>query len=75
MLIRKIWVGVITLPITLYKLVVSPLLGHNCRFYPSCSDYTKQAIIKHGAIKGVWLGIKRLSKCHPWGGSGEDEVK
>lgn len=57
-----------------YQLLVSPLLGQNCRFYPSCSHYMIEAIEQKGIIKGVYLGIKRLSKCHPWHEGGLDPV-
>ena len=57
-----------------YQLFLSPILGSNCRFQPTCSSYTYEAIQKYGAIKGVWLGIKRILKCHPWGNSGYDPV-
>ncbi|NCT41299.1 MAG: membrane protein insertion efficiency factor YidD [Alphaproteobacteria bacterium] len=52
--------------IKIYAACVSPFLGRNCRFQPSCSLYAHDAIEKHGALKGTWLAIKRLSKCHPW---------
>ena len=58
----------------LYKYILSPFLGTNCRFQPTCSEYCKEAVEKHGAFKGLWLGLKRISKCHPWGGSGIDNV-
>ena len=57
-----------------YKLLISPLLGTNCRFLPSCSDYAYQVITDKGVIKGGVLAIKRLTKCHPWGKSGYDPV-
>ncbi len=57
-----------------YKYVISPILGQNCRFYPSCSDYTAQAIEKHGALKGAHLGLKRIFRCHPWNPGGFDPV-
>jgi len=57
-----------------YQLFLSPVLGSSCRFEPTCSSYTQQAIEKHGAFKGVWLGIKRMGKCHPWGKGGYDPV-
>ncbi|TYL48287.1 membrane protein insertion efficiency factor YidD [Marinomonas sp. IMCC 4694] len=57
-----------------YQLIISPFLGNNCRFYPSCSHYMIQAIEQHGVIKGVYLGLKRLSKCHPWHEGGIDPV-
>lgn len=52
----------------------SRILPPTCRYAPSCSEYTIQAIVKYGAIKGSWLGFKRLMRCHPWGGSGYDPV-
>lgn len=60
--------------IKLYSLLISPLLGSNCRYYPSCSEYSHQAFERYGVIKGAYLTIKRLSRCHPWGGSGYDPV-
>ncbi|MBP8173639.1 MAG: membrane protein insertion efficiency factor YidD [Aeromonadaceae bacterium] len=60
--------------IRLYQLLVSPLLGQRCRFYPSCSQYTVEAIRLHGVIKGIWLGSKRLLKCHPLHAGGYDPV-
>jgi putative membrane protein insertion efficiency factor len=57
-----------------YKLGVSPFLGQNCRFYPSCSDYAAEAISVHGSLKGSWLATKRLCKCHPWHAGGCDPV-
>ncbi|ADI38936.1 UPF0161 protein azo3990 [Waddlia chondrophila 2032/99] len=60
--------------ITLYQWCIRPLLGQNCRFSPSCSEYGKEALIKHGAIKGLWLILKRLIKCHPRHPGGCDPV-
>lgn len=57
-----------------YQLLVSPLLGPRCRYAPSCSEYFIEAITRHGAVKGGWLGLKRLLRCHPWGSSGYDPV-
>lgn len=57
-----------------YKLGVSPFLGQNCRFYPSCSDYAAEAVRLHGALKGSLLAGKRLCKCHPWHAGGLDFV-
>jgi putative membrane protein insertion efficiency factor len=64
----------LTLPIKLYKKLISPLLPNACRFHPTCSEYCKQAINKHGVFRGLFLGIYRLLRCNPWGGSGIDEV-
>jgi hypothetical protein len=60
--------------IKIYQWVISPVLGPKCRFTPSCSQYAAEALKKHGVVKGMWLAIKRLSRCHPWGGSGYDPV-
>ena len=58
----------------LYQLIISPLIGPSCRFYPSCSQYSIEAFENHGLIKGFYLSIKRLSKCHPGNSGGIDEV-
>jgi len=60
--------------IKLYQILLSPLFGKQCRFEPTCSRYSAQAINKHGSFKGLILTIKRLFKCHPWGTSGHDPV-
>ena len=68
--LRKIYI----LPIRLYQWLISPLLGSVCRFTPSCSHYTVEAIEEWGIFKGTWLGLKRISRCHPWGGHGYDPI-
>jgi len=60
--------------IKIYQIVLSPLLGKTCRFNPTCSNYSKLSIDKFGIIKGFYLSIKRLLRCHPWGSSGYDPV-
>jgi putative membrane protein insertion efficiency factor len=60
--------------IKVYKFLISPMLGRNCRFYPTCSEYTHEAIQKHGLLKGLLLGTKRLLKCHPFHSGGVDPV-
>ena len=60
--------------IQLYRWFLSPLLGAACRFTPTCSQYGKEAIEKFGPFKGAWLTIKRIGRCHPWGGHGHDPV-
>ena len=62
------------IPIKLYQILLSPLLGQSCRYHPTCAQYAVEAIEKYGPIKGIWLGIKRIARCHPWGGSGHDPV-
>lgn len=64
----------VSLPIRFYRLVISPLLGSNCRFTPTCSSYAMEALRKHGAFKGGWLATRRILRCHPLGGSGIDNV-
>lgn len=60
--------------IQLYRLGISPILGSSCRYYPTCSHYSLDAIKIHGPLKGTWLAIKRVTSCHPLGGSGFDPV-
>ena len=60
--------------VRIYQGVLSPYLPNSCRYTPTCSLYMIQAIQKHGAVKGIWLGLKRFSRCHPWGGHGHDPV-
>lgn len=69
-LINKIFI----FPVRLYQIFISPLLGSNCRYQPTCSHYMIQAIEEWGPIKGGWLGIKRIGRCHPWGSHGHDPV-
>lgn len=57
-----------------YQLLLSPMLGQNCRFYPSCSNYAREAIATHGAARGGWLAARRLCRCHPWNAGGHDPV-
>ena len=65
---------VLVLPIRVYQLLVSPLLGPRCRFYPSCSAYAVEALQRHGALRGSWLAVRRLGRCHPWNPGGPDPV-
>lgn len=62
------------LPIRAYRLILSPLLGPHCRYHPSCSAYALEALRRHGALRGGGLALRRIARCHPWGGSGVDEV-
>ncbi len=65
---------ILILPIKFYQLAISPLLGPSCRYEPTCSHYMIQAIEEWGVIRGTWMGLKRIGRCHPWGGHGEDPV-
>jgi len=62
------------IPIRIYQRFISPFLGSNCRYEPTCSQYAVEAINEWGIFKGTWLGFKRISRCHPWGGMGHDPV-
>jgi putative membrane protein insertion efficiency factor len=57
-----------------YQLALSPMLGQNCRFYPTCSNYAIEAVRSHGALRGSWLALRRLGRCHPWCAGGVDPV-
>ena len=67
---RKIISGIIGL----YRYLVSPILGPNCRYTPTCSEYSQEAVMKFGVFKGGWIAIKRILSCHPWGKDGYDPV-
>ena len=78
---RKVFTVVLLLPrnvcvlmLRVYRTVISPLYGDVCRYYPSCSHYALNAIQEHGVIKGIWLGSRRLARCHPWAAGGVDDV-
>jgi putative membrane protein insertion efficiency factor len=68
--LRQIFV----LPIIAYQGIISPFLPASCRYTPTCSQYAKEAILKYGAMKGFWMALKRIVRCHPWGGKGYDPV-
>ena len=65
---------ILAVPVRAYRLIFSPWLGQNSRFQPTCSAYALEALNKHGGIKGGWLAIRRIARCHPWGSSGIDNV-
>lgn len=67
-------VWLLILPIRGYRQILSPWLGHACRFQPSCSAYAIEALQTHGPLRGLWLTARRLARCNPWGGSGYDPV-
>ena len=60
--------------IRVYQWTLSPILGPNCRYLPSCSDYALEAIERHGAVQGLWMALRRLLRCHPWAAGGYDPV-
>jgi len=70
----RIFSRILVLLVKVYQHTISPLFGANCRFTPTCSNYTIEAIKVWGPIKGSWLGMKRIAKCHPWGSHGLDPV-
>ncbi|MEK9852724.1 MAG: membrane protein insertion efficiency factor YidD [Flavobacteriaceae bacterium] len=74
MRLKNILISPLLLIIKVYQNFISPLLPPSCRFQPSCSQYAKEALIKYGLLKGCFLAVKRISKCHPWGGSGYDPI-
>lgn len=71
---RKIINAIFIFPVKIYQWIISPILPNSCRFTPTCSHYMIDSIKEWGPIKGIWLGTKRISKCHPWGGMGYDPV-
>lgn len=66
--------GVLLLALRGYQYAIRPMLGANCRFFPSCSDYAREAVERHGAARGVWLAARRLARCHPYHPGGYDPV-
>ncbi|TCW32911.1 membrane protein insertion efficiency factor YidD [Gulbenkiania mobilis] len=60
--------------IRFYQLAISPWIAPRCRYQPTCSSYALEAVSRHGACKGGWLALRRIARCHPWGGSGYDPV-
>ena len=65
---------ILSLPVRAYRLVLSPYVGNGCRYQPTCSVYALDALERHGALKGGWLALRRIGRCHPWGGYGYDPV-
>ena len=72
--LNTVLAGFVGALINAYRRFISPMFPPSCRYQPTCSEYTLTAIAHHGAIKGVWLGLKRIGRCHPWGGEGFDPV-
>jgi len=74
LLLRNGLVVLLLIPVKLYQWCISPVLGASCRYTPTCSAYTVEALKKHGPFKGMYLAIKRIISCNPWGGHGHDPV-
>lgn len=72
--ISALLVLLLTMPIRFYRRFISPFTPASCRFTPTCSQYALEALRKHGPLRGLWLSLRRLLRCHPWGGSGYDPV-
>ena len=73
-MINRIFTLPLIIFIKFYQLFVSPIIGHNCRYLPTCSEYTIECLKNFGLIKGTFLSFKRISKCHPWGSHGYDPI-
>ena len=71
---RALLVKPFLLLIRAYQLAISPMLGSRCRFYPSCSDYSMAALLRHGLFRGLWLSFRRIGRCHPWNPGGYDPL-
>jgi putative membrane protein insertion efficiency factor len=71
---RTLFKHILLIIIRLYQSLISPLTPASCRFTPTCSQYAAEAVLKHGPFRGGWLALKRIARCHPWGGSGYDPV-
>lgn len=74
MIIKKFLAKLLIYLVRFYQLAISPLYAPTCRFTPTCSSYAIEALKKHGPLKGLWLAIKRIASCHPWGKEGHDPV-
>jgi putative membrane protein insertion efficiency factor len=72
--LRNALVFLLIIPVKIYQLFISPMLGASCRYTPTCSAYSIEALKKHGPVKGLYLVIKRILSCNPWGGHGHDPV-
>ena len=73
-MIKKAVTALLILPVRFYQYVISPMMPASCRYTPTCSQYAIEALRVHGPFKGSWLAVKRIARCHPWGGHGHDPV-
>ncbi|MGN1173662.1 MAG: membrane protein insertion efficiency factor YidD [Muribaculaceae bacterium] len=73
-MLSRFFSGLLIVPIRFYQLCISPLFPPMCRYTPTCSQYAIEALRKHGPVRGFWLALKRILRCHPWGGKGYDPV-
>jgi putative membrane protein insertion efficiency factor len=73
-LVRQSYLAIFRLAHRIYKVSISPLMGGRCRFHPTCSDYMLAAVESHGILRGLWLSLTRVCKCHPWHSGGFDYV-
>lgn len=73
-LLSRMVARLLTVPVLIYRACISPMLPPSCRFTPTCSQYALEALRRHGALRGTYLTVRRLLRCHPWGGSGYDPV-
>jgi putative membrane protein insertion efficiency factor len=71
---HRLIIRLVLLPIYVYRYTLSPLIGRDCRFFPTCSQYAIEAISQHGVWSGGWMALRRIGRCHPWGGDGHDPV-
>ncbi|MCM1033271.1 MAG: membrane protein insertion efficiency factor YidD [Odoribacter sp.] len=73
-ILDRLTARLLRLTVIFYQRCISPMTPQSCRFTPTCSQYALEAFQRHGAVKGLWLTLRRISRCHPWGGSGYDPV-
>lgn len=73
-IVRNLLIRALKLPIHVYRLAISPMIGPRCRYQPTCSAYALEALERHGPLKGSWLTVRRILRCHPFGGFGYDPV-
>lgn len=73
-MIKKMVTAILVFLLRVYQALISPFFPGACRYHPTCSEYVVQAVKIHGPLRGGWLGIRRIGRCHPWGGSGYDPV-